>query len=228
METWESSPATPACCTAATLSPPPTTVNAGLAAIARAIASVPAANAGRSNTPAGPFQNTVRADPMTVAMRPRDAGPMSRIISSGPTAVTAAVRPGASGPAATTASTGRRTSVPRVAASARIPFAAATRSASASERPTATPSARRNVFAIPPTSTTESARRASAVSVSSFPEILAPPTIATNGRAGSSRTRERAAISRAISGPAARSAKSLATPAVDACARWALPNASST
>src|SRR5664280_868208 len=228
VETWESLAASPACCTAATLSPPPTTVNAALAASAVAMASVPAANAGFSNTPAGPFQNTVRAVAMTFAMRSRVAGPMSRIISCGPTAPTAAVCAGASVPVATTASVGRITGVPRAAASARIFFAVPTRSASASERPTATPSASRKVFAMPPTSTTVSASRASAVSVSSLPEILAPPTTATNGRSGLSRTRESAAISRAIRGPAARSLKSLATPAVEAWARCALPNASFT
>src|SRR5690606_14063592 len=52
----------PAWLTAATLSPPPTTLRASrFCATARATASVPAANGGFSNTPIGPFQNTVRA-----------------------------------------------------------------------------------------------------------------------------------------------------------------------
>ena len=48
--------------TAATLSPPPMTVSASaLAATASATAFVPASNAAISNTPMGPFQNTVFA-----------------------------------------------------------------------------------------------------------------------------------------------------------------------
>ena len=51
----------PSCRTAAAESPPPTTVSPLTALIASASARVPAANAGNSNTPAGPFQNTVFA-----------------------------------------------------------------------------------------------------------------------------------------------------------------------
>src|SRR5262249_11170300 len=64
VEMWLTLPAPPAWFTAATESPPPTTVRPRQAATARATASVPAANAGRSNTPIGPFQNTVRARAM--------------------------------------------------------------------------------------------------------------------------------------------------------------------
>ena len=46
---------------AATESPPPTTVSAGLAATASATPRVPAANGSTSKAPIGPFQNTVPA-----------------------------------------------------------------------------------------------------------------------------------------------------------------------
>ena len=47
---------------AARVSPPPATENAEDAATARPRDSVPAANAGSSNMPRGPFQTTVPAD----------------------------------------------------------------------------------------------------------------------------------------------------------------------
>ena len=47
---------------AASVSPPPARLNAGDAAIARAIVSVPCANASNSNTPTGPFQTIVPAE----------------------------------------------------------------------------------------------------------------------------------------------------------------------
>ena len=81
---------------------------------------------------------------------------------------------------------------------------------------------------MPPISTRVSALPASALRVPSLSEILAPPTIATNGRSGLSRTFPSAASSRAMSGPAAGRAKWDATPAVDACARCAVPKASLT
>ena len=145
-------------------------------------------------------------------MRCRVCGPMSRIASPAGHRQRRRCRPGASGEVATTTSVGRITATPRLAAAARISFAVPTRSASTSDVPTPTPWASRNVLAIPPTSTTVSARVARDCSVSSLPEILAPPTTATNGRSGLSRTFVSAAISRAISGPAARSGKCAATP----------------
>ena len=53
--------ATPAEWIAITDSPPPTTVNPSVSAIALATATVPAANSSTSKTPIGPFQNTVLA-----------------------------------------------------------------------------------------------------------------------------------------------------------------------
>src|SRR5262249_41538378 len=63
--------------TAAAESPPPTTVRPVTALIAAATARVPSANAGNSNTPGGPFQNTVFASASLRANSSRVAGPMS-------------------------------------------------------------------------------------------------------------------------------------------------------
>src|SRR6266568_2215200 len=72
------------CRTAAAESPPPTTVSPVTWLIASATASVPAANAGNSNTPGGPFQNTVFASASLAANSSRVAGPMSSpILPSG-------------------------------------------------------------------------------------------------------------------------------------------------
>src|SRR5579859_913948 len=67
----------PSCLTAAAESPPPTTVSPVTWLIASATAWVPAANAGNSNTPTGPFQKTVLASASLRANNSRVAGPMS-------------------------------------------------------------------------------------------------------------------------------------------------------
>ena len=51
--------------------------------MASATARVPAANAGNSNTPGGPFQNTVFASASFAANSSLVAGPMSRPILPG-------------------------------------------------------------------------------------------------------------------------------------------------
>src|SRR5690606_11406822 len=69
--------------TAAAESPPPTTLNAPLpvaSMIASATPFVPAAKFSNSNTPIGPFQTTVFAEPRSEAKRCTDSGPMSRPI----------------------------------------------------------------------------------------------------------------------------------------------------
>ena len=71
------SPARPERMTAATESPPPTTLMAPLSATAAAIAIVPAANGGTSNMPIGPFQKTVRAVAIAARKRSTVSGPMS-------------------------------------------------------------------------------------------------------------------------------------------------------
>ena len=56
---------------------------------------------------------------------------------------------------------------------------------------------------------------------------LAPPTTATNGRAGDSSSADSVDTSRSSRWPAAAGSR-CATPSVDACARCAAPNASLT
>src|SRR5215831_3169615 len=122
VEMWvNASSGKPSSRTAAAESPPPTTVRPVTALIASVTARVPAANAGNSNTPGGPFQNTVFASASLRVNSSRVAGPMSSAIlpagTSGP-ATTSAL---ASAPtwSATTWSTGSTTSTPARAASAR-------------------------------------------------------------------------------------------------------------
>src|SRR5690606_23096056 len=68
----------PSARTAAAESPPPTTLKASESTIACATPRVPSANGASSNTPIGPFQNTVAAPESTSANAATDAGPMSR------------------------------------------------------------------------------------------------------------------------------------------------------
>ena len=109
-----------------------------------------------------------------------------------------------------------------------IPRAVSTSDASASDAPTGRPAARANVLAIPPPTISRSAISASDSSNSSLVETFAPPMIATNGRDGDARARPSAASSAASNGPAQAAGACLATPWVDACARWAVANASIT
>src|SRR2546426_9377692 len=148
VETWLTAPCRPARASAATESPPPTTVVALESASARAIAIVPRLNAATSKMPMGPFQSTVRAAAISFANRSMVRGPMSTPSrsagkSSAPT--TRAVAP-ASGRSAARWSTGRRTRTPRAAARASVAAASSTLSASTRERPTGFPCARRKVY----------------------------------------------------------------------------------
>ena len=76
---------TPNVSMAARVSPPPAIENPALAATASARRAVPAANARCSKTPTGPFQMIVPASPTIRARCPALSGPMSRIMSAGPT-----------------------------------------------------------------------------------------------------------------------------------------------
>jgi hypothetical protein len=100
---------------AASVSPPPAMLKAGLAAIARAIVSVPLAKASNSNTPPGPFHTIVPADLSLSASNAAVFGPMSRIISSAATSAAAFTdaRASALNSVATTTSCGIGTSAPR-------------------------------------------------------------------------------------------------------------------
>ena len=77
-------------------------------------------------------------------------------------------------------SVGRRIGLPEASSAAQ----SAIRSSSTSEPPTSWPAATRNVKAMPPPTTRVSTRSSSALSTPSLSATLAPPTTATNGRAG--------------------------------------------
>ena len=63
---------------------------------------------------------------------------------------------------------------------------------------------------------------------SSLVETFAPPTMAVMGRAGALKARSNASSSPASNGPAQATGANFATPWVEACARWAVANASMT
>jgi hypothetical protein len=93
--------------------------------------------------------------------------------------------------------------------------------------PSSMPLAARNVFAIPPPTSTAWQRDSSASRTSSLPETFAPPMTAWNGLAGFSSSRDSASTSRSISRPAT-AGRWWVIPSVDACARCAAPKASLT
>jgi hypothetical protein len=76
-ETWFTRSSSPKRRTAATVSPPATTVAADVEAIASAIVRVPTANCGSSKRPIGPLQNTVPAAAMRSVYRAAVFAPMS-------------------------------------------------------------------------------------------------------------------------------------------------------
>src|SRR5690606_36438168 len=98
----------PSARTAAAESPPPTTLKASESTIACATPRVPSANGASSNTPIGPFQNTVAAPESTSANAATDAGPMSRPFhpSGMASAATVCVFASAENSSATTTSVG--------------------------------------------------------------------------------------------------------------------------
>ena len=130
---------------AAAESPPPTTVNAVVEAIASATTRVPSANAGISKTPMGPFQTIVRASASAAAYALAVSGPMSRPIQSGGISPTLTTRVGASAEnsGAMTTSTGSRISTPSRRACSMISRTVGTRSSCSREVPTENPSALR-------------------------------------------------------------------------------------
>src|SRR5207245_1402485 len=81
-----------------------------------------------------------------------------------------------------TAPRGRMSFLPDCASSS---LASAMRSASTSDEPTSSPIAAKNVHAIAPPINSSSTRGSSERMTSIFPEILAPPSTAINGRFGS-------------------------------------------
>src|SRR2546427_334342 len=145
--TWVTAPCSPARASAATESPPPTTVVPVDSASACAIAIVPRLKASTSKMPMGPFQSAVRAAAISCANASVACGPTStpsRLAGKSSAPTTRVVAP-ASGRSAARWSTGRRMRTPRAAARARVAAARSTLSASTRERPTGFPCARRNV-----------------------------------------------------------------------------------
>ena len=126
---------------------------------------------------------------------------------------------------ATTAPCGRMSFLPALVRSS---FAMATRSRSTSEVPTSKPIAAKKVHAMAPPMRIWSTRGRSDSITSIFPEILAPPRIATKGRLGLASASPRYCNSFCIRKPATAGLRMWATPSVDACARWADPKASLT
>src|SRR5688572_3719158 len=215
---------------AARVSPPPAIENAGLFAIAPASALVPPPKASNSKTPSGPFQMTVPAATTTSATTLADAGPMSRIISSAPTAAAGFVSAFAvaANSRATTTSVGIGMPTPRAFACESRRFATSTMSGSWRDLPTARPVAARKVLAMPPPTTSWSTLATRLSSTWSLVETFEPPTTATSGRLGSSSARPSASSSAASNGPAQATGAARATPCVLASARWAVPKASIT
>ena len=121
--------ATPAFFTALALSPPPMTVVAPLSASSLAMAKVPSANFGNSNTPIGPFQTTSLAASSTSPNAAMLFGPMSRMRQPAGTLSTSTtwLFASASNLSATTASTG---SISLPPALARMALAVSTEPAS--------------------------------------------------------------------------------------------------
>ena len=180
---------------AATESPPPTTVVPRQSATASATACVPAANGASSNTPIGPFQNTVAR---AARCAPRTAPPRSRPDVEAHPAVgdrvggTTCVSASAANASAATASVGQQelaALLPGAGLRARAAVSCPS-SSSCSESPdraavgdarTCTPWRRRSGSRRPP-------RRARS-STPILSDTLAPPTMATNGRSGDSSSR---------------------------------------
>src|SRR5213594_760900 len=230
VETWVTASARPARASAATESPPPTTVVPFERASARAIAMVPSPKASISKIPMGPFQRAVRAAAISRANASTVRGPMSTPRSSAgkSSAPTTRVVAPAAARSAARWSTGRRTRTPRAAARASVWAARSILSASTRERPTGFPCARRNVYAMAPPMQKDWTRPSRFSSTPILSDTLAPPRTVTKGCSGAARRRCRNSTSRRSRNPSALSRKKRAMPAVEAWARWAAPKASST
>src|SRR5262245_13741187 len=136
VDTWVTAATFPARRSAATESPPPTTVVPLQAAIASATASVPRLNGSISKMPIGPFQKTVPAGSISSRKACAVAGPMStpRRFSGKASAATTRDGGSACGRSAARWSVGRSTRTPRSSASRSVSRARPTLSSSTRER----------------------------------------------------------------------------------------------
>src|SRR5205085_4997526 len=228
VDTWLSWSSIPA--TAATESPPPTTVTAPFlpaSTSALAIARVPASNGGVSNTPIGPFQKIVLARSSRARKSCCVVSSMSYIAHPVGLAsvVTDRFSRARSREGAITAPRGRISFLPDCASSS---LASATRSGSTSEEPTSSPIAAKNVHAIAPPISSSSTRGSNERMTSIFPEIFAPPSTATNGCLGSRSNSPRYCSSFSIRKPVTAGLTRCATASVGEWAPWAEPTASFT
>jgi hypothetical protein len=211
--------------------PPPTTVNAAVSATAWATARVPASKRGSSNTPIGPFQNTVRASAMRSPKSAAVPGPMSTPFQPAGTVVpTWRTSPPAAGfisspPGPRAVMSDGSTSLSPCSSSSALQVS--TMSSSNRLSPMPEPPAARNVKHIPPPMSSESATCSSASMTCSLSLTLEPPRMATNGRRGCDRSPPSTSTSRASSRPAAEG-RNCGGPTIEAWARWEAPKASFT
>ena len=106
--------------------------------------------------------------------------------------------------------------------------ASSTPSSSTSESPVGLPWARKKLKHIaPPTSSVSAVSRKVSISAT-LSVTFAPPSTTTSGRSGASTIERSVVTSRSSSRPATAGRRYSVTPAVDACARCAAPNASFT
>src|SRR5699024_10389888 len=161
--------------TAAAESPPPTTLNAVESAMAAAVCRVPAANGVISNTPIGPFQNTVRAVASVSENVRTLSGPMSSPIQSLPISSTGTVFVFASAEKTSAATTSPgSTSLSPASRSNRLQVSSI--SDSSNEPPTSLPRAARNVKHIPPPTSNRSTFGNNASITASLSETFEPPS----------------------------------------------------
>ena len=165
---------------------------------------MPWANDGISNTPSGPFQNTVFAGASASSIASRDCSPRSTMCHdagnfSVPTVLYSVPRVTS---LATTTSVGRMTWTPASSAAARIRRASSTRSCSARLLPTTCPGRAGTCW--PSRRRGRGGRPCDQVARGRLilSETLAPPRIAANGRAGLLEEAREHPISRSISSPA--------------------------
>ena len=154
---------------------------------------------------------------------PDQPSSMSSITLSSPT-----VPPAKSMEFETTLSTGRRKLTPLAFAFSRAALARSTLSASTRLLPTFLPCASAKVYAIAPPMSMESHLSRSESMTVILSETFAPPSMTVKGRSGFSVLEPRNSSSFSMSRPATLTGRYAATPAVVACALWAVPKASFT
>ena len=166
----------------------------------------------------------------------RVSGPISSpilsagILSEGTTSVSIAASMGSGKAEATTVSTGRSSFLPSDFALASISLQYSIFSSSTSEVPISPPCALMKVYAMPPPIISVSHFSSRLEITPSLSATFAPPRIATNGRAGCSSVSAMTVSSFSMRKPqtAVFTSPASTMPAVEACERCAVPNASFT